>query len=92
VSGIFEFVIIVIAAWLLGLLFARLTRPSEPVDSEPDDYAGNPVRVRPRPKPGTNAIARVEPDDGDEDMSFPPLPIERYPRSEEWSEPRPKIY
>jgi hypothetical protein len=52
-------IIVVLAIYLIWrLLSARVARPVEP-----DDLAGVPARMRPRPKLGAGAVALEEPDE-----------------------------
>lgn len=73
-SAVFEFVVVVIAAWFVWRIMTRAMRPSQPAEPEPGDYAGSPARLRPRPKLDSGAVAVAEPED-DEALSFPPRSI-----------------
>jgi hypothetical protein len=65
--GVSEFIVfaltiafvIFVCNFIAGLVKSR----REPVEPEPDDLAGVPARLRPRPKSGAGAIALEEPDD-----------------------------
>ena len=68
-SDLFELVVVLLAAWFVWRVITHaLRRPSQP--AEPDNYAGTPARLRPRPKLGAGAIAIAEPDEEDEEPSF----------------------
>jgi hypothetical protein len=61
-STIFEFAALMFVVWFVFRFIARVVgirrRPAEP-----DDYAGVPAWLRPRPKSGAGTVALMEPDD-----------------------------
>ena len=66
-----EFVLVVLAFWLVWRLVTRLRRSDQAAEPEPGDFAASLARLRPRPRPGATAVALAEPDD-DELTSYPP--------------------
>jgi len=59
-SAIFEWVIVLVAAWLVRLIVSRLI-PGPSQSAEPGDFEGSPARLRPRPKRGAGVVVLVEP-------------------------------
>jgi hypothetical protein len=55
-------VVLFVCNFIVGLV----RRTSKPVEPEPNDLAGVPAKLRPRPKSGAGAVALEEPDDDDE--------------------------
>jgi membrane protein implicated in regulation of membrane protease activity len=71
-STMIEALLTVLLAWLVWRFITRSLRgPSRP-DSGPDNLAGSPARLRPRPKIGSGAVALDEPDDEGDSDAFTP--------------------
>ncbi len=72
-SMIFELVILLLVVWFLLRFVARVIGiRGQP--AEPNDYAGVPVRIRPRPNSSAGAVVLMEPDENDEELKLPAPP------------------
>jgi hypothetical protein len=70
-SAAFEFVVTLLATWLVWRVITMLksrSQSAEP-DSSRDGLAGVPSWLRPRPKSGVGAIALAEPDEDDQELA-----------------------
>jgi hypothetical protein len=68
-SALFEFAVVLAAAWLVVRIIRRAitgSRSAESAEPTPGDFAGSPAKLHPRPKSGAGAIALAEPDDENE--------------------------
>ena len=73
-STLAELAITLLFAWFVLRFLIRVIRhPSDLAEreSEPGDFAGHLVTLRPRPRPGAGAVAIAEPDEDDDSASVP---------------------
>jgi hypothetical protein len=70
-SAAFEFVVTLLAMWLVWRVVTMLRSRSQPAEpgSSRGGLAGVPSWLRPRPKSGAGAIALAEPDEDDQELA-----------------------
>jgi len=67
-----ELAIVAVVLWFALRFIRTLFRPREPSESIEDPLAGVPSPKKRGPQNRSGAVALAEPDEGDEDRSYPP--------------------
>jgi hypothetical protein len=67
-----QLAIVAVVLWIVLRFVRNLFRPREPSESVEDPLAGVPSPKRRSPQNRSGAVALAEPDEDDEDRSYPP--------------------